>query len=105
MDAPLTEMSFYEALMLICFGLSWPVSIAKSLRTRHVSGKSPMFMVIVCTGYASGIVHKVLYSFDWITALYMLNLLMVAVDLMLYFRFSQKAAPRSACRVTGTPHE
>ncbi|MCX7591059.1 MAG: hypothetical protein N2255_05465 [Kiritimatiellae bacterium] len=80
-------MSTFEAGMLICFGISWPVSIAKALRTRKVVGKSPLFMVIVCLGYASGLVHKVLYSFDVVTFLYGANLLMVAFDLFLYYRY------------------
>jgi hypothetical protein len=85
-------MSLFEALMLLCFGLSWPVSIAKSLRTRVVTGKSPLFMSIVLVGYLSGIVHKCLYSRDAVLILYVLNTVFVAVDLRLYFRFHARAA-------------
>lgn len=81
-------MSFFEAAMLVCFGVSWPVSIAKALRTKVVAGKSPLFMTIVCLGYLSGVVHKALYSFDWIIALYGVNFVLVAVDLSLYFLYS-----------------
>ena len=84
-------MSVLEAVMLICFGISWPVSIAKTLRTKVVVGKSPLFMAIVCAGYACGIAHKALYAFDWITALYAVNLVMVAVDLSLYFVYMPRA--------------
>ena len=80
-------MSFFEAAMLVCFGVSWPISIAKSIRTRVVVGKSPLFMGIVCVGYVSGIIHKVLYAFDWVTILYALNFAMAAADLFLYFRY------------------
>ena len=52
-------MSIFEIIMLVCFGLSWPVSIYKSLKTRVVAGKSPLFMAIVITGYASGVAHKI----------------------------------------------
>jgi len=82
--------SVFEASMLLCFGVSWPISIAKALRTRVVAGKSRVFMVIVMLGYISGIMHKILFSRDWVIALYALNLLMVGVDLMLYFKFSRK---------------
>ncbi len=78
-------MSFFEALMLVCFGVSWPVSIAKTLHTGVVRGKSPLFMTIVCLGYTSGIAHKLLFAYDWVIVLYALNLLMVAVDLSLYY--------------------
>jgi hypothetical protein len=80
-------VSGFEALMLICFGVSWPVSIAKSVRTKLVSGKSPAFMTIVCVGYLSGLVHKALFSRDWIIVLYAANLIMVIIDLMLYYRY------------------
>ena len=82
-------MSIFEAAMLISFGISWPVSIIKSLRTKVVVGKSPLFMVIVCVGYLSGIIHKAVYSLDWIVALYCLNMALVAVDLALYLKFSR----------------
>ena len=83
-------MSIFEVLMLVCFGISWPISIAKAIRTKMVAGKSPVFMVIVIIGYAFGIIHKVLYSRDWVTFLYALNLIMVAVDMSLYFHYSKR---------------
>jgi hypothetical protein len=83
-------MSIFEAIMLICFGIGWPISIFKALRTRVVTGKSPLFMAIVFTGYLSGIIHKVLFSPDWIILLYLLNFLMVGTDLFLYFHFLPK---------------
>ena len=91
-------MSPFEAGMLICFGISWPVSIAKSLRTKVVTGKSPLFMAIVCLGYLSGIVHKFMYNLDWVVLLYILNFCMVAFDLYLYIKYSSlaKAAEKAA---------
>ncbi len=80
-------MSIFEVIMLICFGISWPVSIAKAVRTKVVTGKSPLFMAVVCLGYVSGVVHKALFSFDWVIALYAMNMVLVAVDLTLYFRY------------------
>lgn len=80
-------MSVFEAVMLACFGASWPFSIAKSLRTRQVTGKSPAFLIIISVGYISGIVHKVVYAMDWVVILYGLNLAMVLFDLYLYRKF------------------
>ena len=80
-------MSIFEALMLVCFGASWPISIAKALRTKIVEGKSPLFMAIIGMGYLSGIIHKVLFSLDWVIWLYALNMTMVAMDLGLYYRY------------------
>lgn len=80
-------MSIFEATMLICFGLSWPISIAKSVRTKVVTGKSPLFMVLLCCGYLCGVIHKLLYSLDGVILLYTLNMILVATDLTLYFRY------------------
>lgn len=95
-------MSVFEAIMLICFGMSWPVSIAKSLRTKIVSGKSPLFMAILCLGYMSGILHKAFHCFDWIIALYTLNLIMVATDLTLYYIYLPREG-RAVAGFTGGP--
>ena len=84
-------MSFFEALMLICFGVSWPISIAKALRTKVVAGKSPAFMGVVLIGYASGVVYKITGRPDWVTALYVLNMLLVGIDLSLYFRYIRRS--------------
>ncbi|MBN2301904.1 MAG: hypothetical protein JXN60_05250 [Lentisphaerae bacterium] len=83
-------MSIFEAIMLLCFGVSWPFSIAKSLRTKTVRGKCPVFMTIVCVGYMSGVIHKIIYSLDWITALYAVNMILVAFDLYLYIHYSKR---------------
>ncbi len=82
-------MSLFEIVMLVCFGVSWPISIAKALRTKTVKGKSPGFMAVICLGYLSGMLHKVFYSYDWVIFLYGLNLALVATDLGLYFRYSK----------------
>jgi hypothetical protein len=79
-------MSIFEAGMLLCFGLSWPVNIYKSLKSRTAAGKSEFFLYLVWLGYLSGIVHKLLYNFDPIFWLYVLNILMVSTDLVLYYR-------------------
>lgn len=73
--------------MLLCFACSWPVSIIKSLRTKIVAGKSPLFMSIILLGYICGIIHKFVHSPDVVVYLYILNFLIVAVDLFLYFYY------------------
>jgi hypothetical protein len=83
-------MSVFEIIMLLCFGLSWPISITKALRTKVVAGKSPFFLGIIIVGYGSGIIHKILFSRNWVIILYMINLIMVAIDLSLYFKFKNR---------------
>jgi len=84
-------MSIFETTMLICFGVSWPVSIAKAIRTKKVAGKSPLFMLIVSLGYVSGLAHKMVYALDWVTVFYGINLVLVLTDLLIYYRYSRLA--------------
>lgn len=79
-------MSPFEIIMLVCFGVSWPVSIYKSWTSRSTKGKSLLFMILILIGYVGGILHKIFYSPDIVMVLYVLNLLMVGIDCALYFR-------------------
>jgi hypothetical protein len=82
-------MSLYEGLMLICFGASWPFAVAKTYRTKNVKGKSALFLSLVITGYIFGIIHKIVYNFDYIIFLYVFNGFLVLLDLILYFRYKE----------------
>lgn len=79
-------MNLFEALMIIAFGVAWPTSIYKSYVARNNSGKSIWFLLIVFAGYIFGIIHKIFYTYDWVLIFYVINLLMVMTDRMLYFR-------------------
>lgn len=79
-------MSIFEALMLICFGVAWPLSIWRSFRSRRNDGKSVWFLLVVFVGYVSGTTHKFLYNLDGVVILYIANGVMVAIDSALYFR-------------------
>ncbi len=78
-------MSIFELMMLICFGVSWPISVLKSIRTKSTAGKSLLFMIIILIGYVFGILHKILYSFDFVIYAYIFNFIMVSIDIILYF--------------------
>ncbi len=79
-------MSLFEAGMLLCFGAAWPTSIVKSLKSRSTQGKSVTFLFIVLVGYVFGIIHKILYSMDIVLIFYIINLIMVSTDTLIYFR-------------------
>lgn len=81
------NFSLWEILMLLCFAISWPVSIIKALRTKIVKGKSPFFMMIIILGYAFGITNKIINNFDVVTFLWAFNMLLVSVDLFLYYKY------------------
>ena len=80
-------MSPFEMLMLICFGASWPFSIAKTYRMKTSAGKSLGFLALVLVGYLSGILHKLIYNPDWVIIFYLANAVMVATDLMLSCKY------------------
>ena len=80
----------FELGMLICFGLSWPFAIYKSIKTKKTAGKSPVFLGVVALGYVFGICHKILVLYDWVLMLYIANFLMVSFDVFLYFLYSRR---------------
>lgn len=79
-------MSVFEILMLVCFGAAWPFSIYKSYKSKKIEGKSVSFLWIILAGYLSGFSHKVIYDFDFVSYLYVLNGSMVFTDIILYYR-------------------
>jgi len=80
-------MSIFEAGMLVCFGASWPAAVVKTYRTKNVKGKSRLFLWLVIIGYAFGMIHKIIYDYDLVLYLYVLNLLLVACDLVLVYKY------------------
>ena len=81
-------MSIFEIAMLVCFGAAWPLSIYKSWKSRQIAGKSLLFLVVILIGYIAGIFHKIFFNYDKVVFLYGLNGIMVATDIVLYFRNS-----------------
>ena len=79
-------MSPFEIGMLLCFGAAWPLSVAKSWKARSTKGKSLFFLIVILVGYACGILNKLLVRYDGVLWLYVLNGLMVATDVALWFR-------------------
>ena len=76
-----------EAAMVIMFGISWPLSIIKSIKAKTAKGKSLLFLMFIEIGYLCGIASKLLhgeikYNF-WF---YILNAVMVLTDIIIYFR-------------------
>jgi len=78
----------FESAMLLCFGAAWPGSIYKSWKSGSNKGKSLLFLVIVFLGYIAGICKNLLAQggISPIILLYLLNGVMVAFDMGLYYR-------------------
>ncbi|MBF0252702.1 MAG: hypothetical protein HQL29_02705 [Candidatus Omnitrophica bacterium] len=81
---------YFEAIMLVCFGVAWPVSIYKLLKTKTSEGKSIPFVGIVLLGYFSGICFQWFGERDIVILLYFSNTLMVAVDLFLTIKYKKR---------------
>ena len=83
-----------EALPIFCFGLSWPISIRKSLISKTAKGKSLFFEVFLLIGYACGIARKIIqvangssgFIFYLSFFFYVLNFIEISIDVALYFR-------------------
>ena len=79
-------VAILESVMLICFGISWPVSVYKSAVSKTTKGKSLVFMIAIIVGYLAGISGKIIGgNWNYVLVLYILNLLFVSTDLALYF--------------------
>ncbi len=79
-------VTLLESIMLICFGISWPVSVYKSWKSKSTRGKSLVFILAIIVGYAAGITGKIIGGqLNYVLALYLVNLTFVCVDLGLYF--------------------
>ena len=73
--------------MLVCFGISWPFNIAKSLRSRTAKGKSVAFELLIIAGYLCGLIGKfILGNLSYVEFFYIADILMVAADLVLTLR-------------------
>lgn len=86
-----------EIVMIVSFGASWPMNVIKSYKARSAKGKSLAFLLLIFFGYIAGIASKFLneaymasFSEKWyVLFFYFLNLTMVGIDLILYFRNRQ----------------
>lgn len=90
-----------EIVMLTCFGISWPISVYKSLKVRTSVGKSSVFSIFIIVGYVGGIASKFLKMDDIVNdpakstvakgifyfalVMYFVNLAMISTNLVLHY--------------------
>ena len=83
-----------EIIMVVSFGASWPLNVAKSYKARTTKGKSLAFLLLIFFGYIAGIASKLVneaymaqFASKWyVLVFYCLNFIMVGIDLCLYVR-------------------
>ena len=79
--------SVLETVMLVCFGLSWPINLSKALKARTAKGTSLPFMLLIITGYIAGICAKLVSGqINYVLIAYILNLCIVSLNVAIYFR-------------------
>ena len=99
----LTFASIMETLMVICFGLSWPLNIRKAWKARTTKGMSLMFYMFIWIGYIFAMIGKfVLIHYHvnvvgdaaswtdvvkwYVMFFYVVNIIMVSTGILIYFR-------------------
>ncbi|MCR5582699.1 MAG: hypothetical protein K6F70_03685 [Eggerthellaceae bacterium] len=76
-----------EAIMLVCFGLSWPINAMKSWKARTAAGTSWMFLALITLGYVAGIAAKFVGgTVNWVLIVYFLNLGALAANWIIFAR-------------------
>lgn len=81
-----------EVLMVVCFGISWPLNIRKLLQSGTAKGTSVLFYFFIWTGYLFGLASKGIKAAHggatpaYVWFFYILNTLMVSFGILLYFR-------------------
>ena len=79
--------SIFESIMLICFGLSWPLNVFKAYKAGTAQGTSLPFILLIITGYIAGIAAKFITGqVNYVLIVYLLNLVIVSMNVVVYFR-------------------
>lgn len=81
-----------EAVMLVCFGCSWPINLRKNYRAATAKSMSLSFILLIVFGYAAGITAKtitvsnggIVHWYVW--AVYIFNICVVSLNIPVYFR-------------------
>lgn len=75
-----------ETIMLICFGLSWPINLVKSLKSKTAASTSLKFLILIDLGYIAGIAAKfAAHKINYVLAVYFINFIFVTFNLVAYF--------------------
>ena len=79
--------SIFELVMLVCFGLSWPINVIKAYKARTAKSTSLPFLLLIIVGYIGGITAKVMTgNINYVFIVYLINLAIVLLNLAVYIR-------------------
>ena len=76
-----------ETIMLICFGISWPLNLVKAYKARTAKGTSLASILLIITGYLAGNAAKLTGGdLNYVLAAYLFNVVVVSLNLTVYCR-------------------
>lgn len=95
--------SALEAMMLVCFGLSWPLNLIKNIKAKTAKSMSLKFIILIVLGYIAGIMAKIISgNINYVLAIYILNLAIVSVNIVVYFINTKKDQQRESAKMSAT---
>lgn len=75
-----------EAIMLVCFGFSWPINLVKNIKAGTAKSMSLKFILLIIFGYIAGISAKLInHRFNYVFVVYLINIFVVSLNLVVYF--------------------
>ena len=93
-----TFVSIMETMMVVLFGISWPLNIVKAWKSRTAQGTSLPFYSFIWLGYVFALTGKFAMIADnasqpwyetvhwYVMFFYVVNILMVTAGILIYFR-------------------
>jgi len=93
-----TFASVMEMMMVVLFGLSWPINIVKAWKSKSVKGTSVLFYSFIWLGYIFALAGKFALiannapnpwyeTVHWyVMFFYFVNIAMVTLGIVIYFR-------------------
>lgn len=93
-----TFISIMETMMVILFGISWPINIIKAWKARTAKGTSVLFYFFIWLGYIFALIGKFALikenaGIPWYNTVhwyvmffYFVNIIMVTIGIIIYFR-------------------
>ena len=104
-----TFVSIMETMMVVCFGISWPLNIVKAWKSRTAKGTSLLFYSFIWIGYIFSLAGKFALIISavpqpwyvtvkwYVMFFYVVNIIMVTTGIAIYFR--NRALDRRAGKV------
>ena len=82
----MTIPEILEVIMLICFGLSWPIAAYKSFKSHNPKATNVPFILLILFGYAAGVTAKFINgNIGYVLIAYLINILSVLANLVVFF--------------------